>query len=254
MAPALPPLALTYHGIGDVPLRRDPHGLFVRPRDFLRHVSKLRAWGYRLVTFGELAERAREGTASGHVALTFDDGLADNLEVLIPLLTRAEAPATVFAVSDWLGRPHPDAPWARLLTADELVQLRRAGVEVGSHSASHRDLSALSFEEARDDLLRGRRELEEVLGEDVRLAAYPYGRAGAETVAACRDAGFTAACRANGVGSWTEPYALPREDMENGSSLVSLRLKRDGRYVPLMRWLPARAARRLSRRARALVR
>src|SRR6266540_5794190 len=105
----LPPLALVYHGLADVPLRRDAHGLFVAPGDFRRHVGRLRSWGYRLVTFGRLAELAAGGGAAGHAALTFDDGLADNLHVLAPLLAELEAPATVFVVSGWLGGAHPEA-------------------------------------------------------------------------------------------------------------------------------------------------
>jgi hypothetical protein len=38
--------------------------------------------------------------------------------------------------------------------------------------------------------------------------------------------------------------------MENGSTLLGLRLKRSGRYEPLMRRRPARAARALARAAR----
>src|SRR5919108_3968307 len=97
----LPPLALVYHGIADVPLRRDPKGLFVAPADFRRHVDRLRSWGYSLVTFGRLAALAADGDAGGHAALTFDDGFADNLHVAAPLLEELDAEATVFMVSRW---------------------------------------------------------------------------------------------------------------------------------------------------------
>ena len=106
-----PPLALAYHGVADVPLRQDPHGLFVRPEDLRRQIAKLREWGYRLVSFGELAERASSSDATGIASLTFDDGFVDNLETLAPLLRDEGATATVFVVSGWLGRPHPVAPW-----------------------------------------------------------------------------------------------------------------------------------------------
>jgi hypothetical protein len=38
--------------------------------------------------------------------------------------------------------------------------------------------------------------------------------------------------------------------MNNGSTVLGLRLKTADRYEPLMRWLPARAVRRLARSAR----
>ena len=248
--PSLPPLALTYHGLADVPLDRDPHNLFVRPRDLERQIDKLRDWGYELVTFGTLAGRAAVGDADGRAALTFDDGFADNLETLVPILERSGAKATVFVVSGWLGRTHPEAAWTRLLTEEELRALAAAGVEIGAHTVTHPDLTTLPYDRARSELAESGEELRRITGAPVEVAAYPYGRANDETRAACRDAGFAAACRTLGDGSWQEPYDLPRQPMENRASLLGLRLKQAGRYGPLMRFRAARGVRRLSRRMR----
>jgi len=248
----LPPLALVYHGVADVPIRRDVAGLFTRPSAFVRHVSVLRSWGFRLVTLGELARRAAEGEAAGLAALTFDDGLADNLHTLVPILHRLGAPATVFVVSSWSGEPHPDAPWAPTLSHAEVRLLAGAGVEIGSHSMTHRDLSALPYEQVRADFSRSRHELEELLDRPVRVATFPFGRASEETSRACRDAGFSAACRISGEGSWDDPWNLPRQDMNNGAGLVGLWLKRDDRYEPLMRLRPGWLARGASRRLKAM--
>ena len=245
-----PPLALAYHGVDDVPLRRDPDHLFVRPQDLRRQIEKLRDWGYELVTFGELAGDVRPG----RVALTFDDGLVDNLTELVPILRELRAPATVFVVSGWLAQPHPAARWTRIVTGDELRELRAAGIEVGGHSATHADLSALSYEDALEELKRGKQELEGVLEEPVEVAAYPYGRTSTDAMRAARDAGFRAACSTSARGSWDEPYFLPRQDMDNRGGLLGLRLKRDDRYESLMRHAPARAARRVGRRVAAALR
>jgi peptidoglycan/xylan/chitin deacetylase (PgdA/CDA1 family) len=245
-----PPLALAYHGVDDVPLRRDPDHLFVRPQDLRRQIDKLREWGYELVTFGDLAQDVRPGRA----ALTFDDGLVDNLTILVPLLEEAGAPATVFVVSGWLGQPHPAAPWTRIVTAEELRELRVHGIEIGGHSASHADLSVLSYDEALEELSRGKRDLEEILGEPVEVAAYPYGRTSSDAIRAARDAGLRAACSTSARGSWDEPYFLPRQDMDNRAGLLGLRLKRDNRYESVMRLAPARAARRVGRLVAAALR
>jgi peptidoglycan/xylan/chitin deacetylase (PgdA/CDA1 family) len=250
----LPPLALAYHGVGDVPVAQDPYGLFVRPRDLRRHVERLRGWGYGLAPFGEFAARAVRGDGGGWAALTFDDGFADNLHTLLPLLRELDAPATVFATSGWLGLPHPYAPRTRLLTADELRELHANGVEIGGHTVTHPDLTGLSREQARAELEDGRRALEEIIGSPVRVAAYPFGRATAETIAACRDAGIEAACRTSGAGSWTTPLSLPRQDMDNGCTLASLRLKRANRYEPVMAFKLGRGARRLIRLSRRVTR
>ena len=251
-SPSLPPLALAYHGVADVPLRRDPMGLFVRPSDLRRQIARLRSWGYRFVSFGQLARAAEHRVANGAVALTFDDGLVDNLDTLAPLLAGEDVPATVFVVSGWLGQSYPWGPWTRLMTAEEVVLLRDAGVEIGAHTVTHPDLGELSYEAAREELARSRADLESLLAGPVDVASYPFGSAREETIRACRDAGFRAACRTSGNGSWAEPLNLPRQDVDNRCSMLGLRLKRDNRYERLMRLPPARVARRLSRQVRAV--
>ncbi|MDP8991946.1 MAG: polysaccharide deacetylase family protein [Actinomycetota bacterium] len=246
-------MALAYHGVADVPLRRDPYRLFTPPAALARHIRLLRSWGYELVAFGELARRVGQGEASGAVALTFDDGFADNLHVLLPLLEREGAPATVFVISSGFGEPHPDVPTALRLTAPEVRTLARAGVEVGAHSHTHRDLSILSYHEVLEDARRSRQVLEELVDGPVEVMAYPYGRAGPETRRACGDAGYVAACRTTGQGSWSDPLDLPRQDMTNRCTSLGLRLKRDDRYEALVRTWPGRVARGVFRRAQLLV-
>jgi len=235
MARRLPPLALAYHSVEARPLREDPFGLCTSPRRLERQIRRLRAWGYELVTFGELAHRVRDGDASGAAALTFDDGFADNLHALVPLLRAHRARATVFAVTGWLGERHPQRPHSAILTADELRTLAAHGVEIGSHSVTHPDLCALGYDEALAELATSRHELEAVLDAAVGVVAYPYGKASAATLAACAAAGYRAGCRVSGNGTWDDPFNMPRQDMDNGATLLGLRLKRDDRYEPLVR-------------------
>jgi peptidoglycan/xylan/chitin deacetylase (PgdA/CDA1 family) len=194
------------------------------------------------------------GEGRGWATLTFDDGFADNLHTLLPLLQDVGAPATVFVVSGWLSRPHPYAPRTRILTAGEVRELHANGVEIGGHTVSHPELTALSRDGARAELERGRQELEAIVESPVRVAAYPFGLAGSDTIAACAAAGFEAACRTSGAGSWTAPLNLPRQDMDNGCTLLSLRLKRADRYEPLMSFRVGRGARRLVRLSRRVTR
>jgi peptidoglycan/xylan/chitin deacetylase (PgdA/CDA1 family) len=239
-----PPLALTYHGVANVPLSNDIHRVFVRPADLRHQILRLRSWGYELLTFSEWAARVAKNGGSACAALTFDDGFSDNLHVLLPLLRELEVPATVFVVSGWLGQRHPHIPLARVLSASELRELHAAGVEMGAHTRTHPDLSRLSFKAAQEEVAGGRAELEDLLGVPVTAFAYPYGSASPATVRAARESGVTVACRALGLGCWSDPLDLPRQDMGNRSSLLGLRLKRDDRYMPLMRLRPVRILRR----------
>lgn len=249
---ARPPLALCYHGVGDVPVRQDRSRLYVRPRDLRRQIDTLIGWGYQLVSFSELARRACGNEADGMAALTFDDGLVDNLSVLVPLLSSTGAPATVFVVSGWRGIPHPDAPWTRTMTPDELRVLSRAGIEIGGHSAHHQHLPDLAPSDAEEDMRRCRLDLEAVIDRSVCVFAYPFGGATRETMAACEAAGYIAACRSGGAGDWRDPFNLPRQDVQNRDSALGFWLKRDDRYERLVRTRSGLAARRAFRLARSL--
>ena len=249
-----PPLSLCYHGVAAVRATTPGAGLFVRPKDLELHIRTLHRWRYRLLTFGEQAELAKQGAADGTASLTFDDGLADNYMTLLPLLRRLAAPATVFVVTCWLGGVHPGATWARILTVEELRALHTAGLEIGGHTVTHRDLTGLSRADAAMEFEDCRRALEEILDANVKVAAYPFGNADAKTFAACQAAGFIAACRASARGSWTDPFDLPRQDMNYGGGVLGLRLKRVDRYEQVMRSLPAKGARRTVRAARETIR
>jgi peptidoglycan/xylan/chitin deacetylase (PgdA/CDA1 family) len=229
--------------VGAVPLEHDPWRLFCRPAAIGRDIAVLRAWGYELVTFGELAARVARGQGDAMAALTFDDGLADGLlEVL------GGTPATVFPVTGWLGEPHPDAPFARIADADGIRRLHAAGLEIGAHTVTHADLTTLSRERAVAELRDSRLHLEELIQAPVTSAAYPYGSPAPD---AARAAGIRAAARTAGAGRFTDPFDLPRQAMGPGGTRLGLRLKRDGRHAALLRNPLARRARKVSRRLHA---
>lgn len=247
VARPLAPLALAYHGVRDVPLRADPHRLFTAPAALRRQVRLLGAGGYAFTTASDLARRAAAGQASGWAALTFDDAFDDGL---VATLAGLGVPATVFAVSGWLGDVHPDVPGARLLGARALRSLRSAGIEIGAHTAAHLDLTRQATASLTDELVRGRAELEAALDAPVRSLAYPYGAADDRVVRAACAAGFQSGWLATAEGSWSEPLRLPRHPVLNGCTLIGLRIARRGHYARLARAPGVRQVRRLRRRAR----
>ncbi|MDQ1439558.1 MAG: hypothetical protein QOK43_3187 [Acidimicrobiaceae bacterium] len=250
-----PPLALAYHGVERVRLRDDPFRLFTDPAALRRHITLLRKWGYEFVTFAELARRLQEGggRADNSVAMTFDDGFSDNHSVLLPLLQDEGVTASVYVVAADMGKPHHVVPWRRCLHPEEVVELHQAGVEIGAHCVDHVDLETLSYEAALDQLVRCKALLEDVIDAPVQTAAYPYGRANEETRRACKDAGFLAACRTSGNGSWDDPWNLPRQDMIAACTTLGLWLKRDDRYQPVVETFPGRVVRGLFHRGQVLI-
>lgn len=87
-------LILMYHRVAEDDV--DPWGLCVTPAHFEAQLGVLRARG-GLCALGTLV--GGERPPDGALALTFDDGYDDTLDVAAPLLARYEAPATVFVTT-----------------------------------------------------------------------------------------------------------------------------------------------------------
>src|SRR6478735_6349340 len=88
------------HGVADVAPAADPENLCVRPSRFRSQVELLLEAGYRFVTVSALAAAVDGGSAQhGLVALSFDDGMENNLSVVLPMLREYLIPATVFVAT-----------------------------------------------------------------------------------------------------------------------------------------------------------
>jgi len=84
-----------------------------------------------------------------------------------------------------------------MLTTRQVRALRDAGVEIGAHTATHPILTRIEPATAREDMAQSKDVLEGILGEPVRLFAYPNGRPcrdyDARHVTMARELGFAAA-------------------------------------------------------------
>jgi peptidoglycan/xylan/chitin deacetylase (PgdA/CDA1 family) len=95
------PVVLLYHrvSIGGGEFR-----LSVTEPHFKEHLDVL-ARRAAIVPLGDLADPGRRARLPRHaVAITFDDGYADNLHVVAPLLEEADAPASIFVTTGRLGQ------------------------------------------------------------------------------------------------------------------------------------------------------
>lgn len=109
----------------------------------------------------------------------------------------------------------PDNP-GPMMTTEQLLSLRSAGMGIGGHTASHPILLRLSDEQAFDEIARGKRRLEAMLNESISLFAYPNGKPGRDYARRhaemARAAGFRAALStaAGAADSRTDLFQLPR--------------------------------------------
>ena len=187
---------LTYHSLDDSGAVTS-----VAPRDFAAHLRSLARRGFTGISLSDLLDGwTGQGTLpSKPVVLTFDDGFANLLPHAAPVLAEFKFRATLFAVSGRCGQTNdwpdqaPGIPRLPLLTWAELAEMSAAGCEIGAHTVTHRQLSKLSHDEARREILESKTEIENRLGRAVTTFAYPFGAMNA-TSRECVRENFRAGC------------------------------------------------------------
>jgi peptidoglycan/xylan/chitin deacetylase (PgdA/CDA1 family) len=220
------PLILMYHGVADVP--DDPHKLFVSPARFAQQMAWIDRRGLQGVSVGTLLEAMRAGRHRRMIGITFDDGYASVLETALPTLKKHGFSATAFIIADRLDRSSDwdEGPTWKLLSADGVRELAAAGIEIGSHTATHVRLAGSQPGELAAEVAGSRVSLAAVLGRDVEGFAYPYGSMDAAARQAVRDAGYAYACAVQTPQPAIGLMALPRIYVGEQDNALRMRAKR----------------------------
>ncbi len=177
---------LCYHSVGQPEFGVND----VTPDRFRRQIELALAMGYRFVPPAEIAAN---GGARMDLAVSFDDALKSVLTEADPILREHNIPYTVFAVAEWSDQGE-DWQKEKVLSWDELGEMRARGVEVGSHSATHRNFGCIDEARARDEFTRSIETIERRLGFKTDVLAIPFGQSmnwNAVSDKCAREAGFS---------------------------------------------------------------
>jgi peptidoglycan/xylan/chitin deacetylase (PgdA/CDA1 family) len=190
----------------------DPNQLCVTPRRFAEQMAWLERRGLRGVGIGTLVDAMRAGRQRGLVGITFDDGYASVLEAALPQLRRRGFSATAFIISGRLGGSNEwdDGPSWPLLTSSGVRELAASGIEIGSHTATHPHLAGASPGQLAAEISQSRLDLGQLLGQEIRGFAYPYGSMDEAARRAVSDAGYDYACAVEASLAEIGMTALPR--------------------------------------------
>jgi peptidoglycan/xylan/chitin deacetylase (PgdA/CDA1 family) len=237
--------AVYYHRIAGH-LKQGQERMDISPAAFTRQMRLLRRLGFTRLTSAQVLafhEGADVHLPRRGYVLTADDGFRDAVDVFRRYRVRGAqifvCTGSVGGEAEWAGR-EPLADWP------ELAAAAAAGAEIGSHSASHVDLTMLERAQLAQDLAEARRRLESALPEPVPILAYPHGRRNELVRRAAAEAGYRAAYTTepgrNGAG--TPPFDLRRIGPKEWDTTLSFLWKATtGELVPdwWERWLLVRA-------------
>lgn len=167
---------LMYHLVKDMP----GCPMAVPPRTFAQQMELLAAGPYTPVTEDDLHTMVATGRPlpDNAVLLTFDDGYANTVTTVLPVLDRLGLPAVMAVCGGYLGRDRPGHvphPVQEMASAEQVQQWADSGRAVAAHSYTHPRLTRVSGPALAWQLAGDREVLTDVLGRAPRTFAYPYG-------------------------------------------------------------------------------
>ena len=179
------PCVLMYHGIitewTALPEERETGAELydVGLANFQQQMECLRSSKYQVIILG--AESLT--TEAQKIILTFDDGEMNNYEHALPILRKYGFPAYFFIIAKRVGNKG-------YLGWEELTEMHRAGMVIGSHGFSHEILTSLLGTQIEEELRASKKYLERNLGIEVDTLSVPRGFCDDNVIQMAYDAGY----------------------------------------------------------------
>ncbi len=200
---------LEYHQIGE-PEDAESKPYCVPPEEFSAQLDYLAAQGYTTISMLDFM-KAKKGKAElpdKPILLTFDDGYEDNYTNMLPILEAHDMRATVYVVTNDIGKKG-------YLTWPQLRDMQDRGVEIGSHTANHLPLTTLVPEQVEDELKLSKLLLEWNGIRTVFAFSYPNGAYTPEIAERVKANEYLTAVTGDaGLNTFeTNPYELQRTNI-----------------------------------------
>jgi len=203
------------------------------PRRFSNLLKGLKASGY---TFKNLSELFESSNYDNSVYLTFDDGEESFYTNAFPILTELSIPATVFIPAGFIGKTNS---WdyssifqkRKHLGAEKIRAISDSGLEIGSHGYTHTSLASLSDRLLKIELKRSKKELEDIIGKQVRFISYPFGRFNGRVEAMALKAGYEKGFTLSSIRKSGFGYTYNRFGVYTIDTLYSVKRKIAGSFL-----------------------
>ncbi len=201
---------LGYHRFENPP--HDP--LAISTREFETQMQRLKDSGVTVISMDDFLawRRGEKDVPARSAIITIDDGYVSGYNEAWPILKKFGYPFTMFVYTNYIGTGGKSISW------QQLEEMQKAGVEIGSHTVSHDRLTAkkgkgrtdANYDEWLWNEVNGSKEmLQSRLGAPVRTLAFPYGLANEQVKAVAAKAGYEAQFTVNPIKT---QHAAPAPD------------------------------------------
>ena len=207
---------LAYHKIGSLPSDAKLRSLYVGEKLFAWQMCELHRAGFASRSLASWFKNSRPHRR--RVILTFDDGSRTVFRNALPVLARYGIRTIQFLVADAIGgtnhwdvRNRSEVP-DPLMAVTEVRDWLSAGQQIGSHTLSHVNLTAIPEHQAKEEISASKKKLEDLFGVAIDHFCYPYGKWSRRVRDLVEGAGYTTAVTFDfGVNTETrDPFALRR--------------------------------------------
>lgn len=186
---------LMYHSITKMPRGEFMRSLHVSPRRFAFQMFLLKIFGYRGVSVNELYTHLNSKKPQKVVGISFDDGYKNNLTNALPILKKFGFTATIYIVSQNIGGSnHWDIDKGikkqMMLSENDINKWIDSGMEIGSHTQNHQDLTSCSNETAISEIIQSKIDLEQRFKTPINHFCYPYGNFNNKIIDLIKKAGY----------------------------------------------------------------
>ena len=193
-------IILMYH-IVDNPRDTSEQKYCCSVKNFEQQMQYLKQTEYSPVSLDSYISSLRNNSPipDNPIIITFDDGFEDFLHNAVPAAQKHDVPLTLFMVAKGIGGTNQwmhvgGKPKRKLLNQKDLLDCAVAGVTIGSHTLSHPRLTEVDDKLANNEIKLSKMHLQDVLGEEVKHFAYPYGLYDPKHLRIVEEAGYVSAC------------------------------------------------------------
>lgn len=142
------------------------------------------------------------GEKENGVIITFDDGERNIYDYAFPILKKFKMRAMVFLVVQYIGKENV---WDVTLTGrrhnhldwHQINEMKKWGIEFGSHTMTHRNLTKLNSADIKHELSESKKILEKKIG-TCSSVSYPFNKVNSEVIKAAKGAGYEYGFGGNG--------------------------------------------------------